>query len=371
MSDQVIGLDIGTRAVRVAEVEPGPRPVLRAFGQVDLPAGAVENGEVVDVDVVAEAIRRVWKETGLRGRTARVGVATSRLVVRTIDLPAVPDEELAGSLEFQVQDYIPIPLDQAILDFHVLERVDGEDGEPVVRILLAAAPRETVNALLAAVDAAGITAIGVDLLPLALIRGLRPVAGEPGLAEAIVSVGAHVTTVVVHEAGLPKVVRIVAAGGDSVTESIVQGLGVTPEEAEAGKRDLGVDGDGAVRAAVEAGLSEITGPIHGSLDYYLNQHDVAPLHKVLLTGGGSLTAGLAETLATSLGLAVEQARPRETIDVGEVGIPEDEISEFGPYLPVAIGLALGGRRADGAQIGLLPPEARRRAAGRQMKQRLG
>src|SRR5687768_3652521 len=315
MSDQVIGLDIGTRAVRVAEVEPGPRPVLRAFGQVDLPAGAVENGEVVDVDVVAEAIRRVWKETGLRGRTARVGVATSRLVVRTIDLPAVPDEELAGSLEFQVQDYIPIPLDQAILDFHVLERVDGEDGEPVVRILLAAAPRETVNALLAAVDAAGITAIGVDLLPLALIRGLRPVAGEPGSAEAIVSVGANVTTVVIHEAGLPKVVRIVAAGGDAVTEDV---------------------------------LSEVIGPIQSSLDYYLNQHDVAPLHRVLLTGGGSLIEGLDETLAASLGLSVEHASPRETIDVGDIGIPEEQIAELDPYLPVAIGLALGGRHADGA-----------------------
>jgi type IV pilus assembly protein PilM len=338
MAERVVGLDIGTRAVRVAEVEPGPRPVLRVFGQVDLPAGAVENGEVVDIDVVAEAIRQLWKETGLRGRTARVGLATSRLVVRTIDLPAVPDDELAGSLEFQAQDYVPIPLDEAILDFHVLERVDGDDGEPIARLLLAAAPRKTVDALLAAVDAAGITAIGIDLLPLALIRGLQPVPGQPGSAEAIVSVGANVTTVVVHEAGLPKVVRIVAAGGKSVTES---------------------------------GLSEVTGPIQSSLDYYLNQHDVAPLSHVLLTGGGSLIDGLAETLAASLGLSVEQARPRETIDVGDIGVPEEQISELDPYLPVAIGLALGGPRADGARIDLLPPEARRQAAGRQMKRRLG
>jgi type IV pilus assembly protein PilM len=337
MPERVVGLDVGARAVRVAEVEPGPRPVLRTFGQVDLPAGAVENGEVVDVDVVADAIRRLWKETGLRGRTARVGLATGRLVVRTIELPAVPDDEVAGSLEFQAQDYVPFPLDEAILDFHVLERVDGDNGEPIVRILLAAAPRTTVTALLAAVDAAGITATGVDLLPLALIRGLRPVAGEPGSAEAIVSVGANVTTVVIHEAGLPKVIRIVAAGGDSVTE---------------------------------AGLAEVTGPIQSSLDYYLNQHDVAPLIKVLLTGGGSRIDDLAETLAASLGLSVEHAEPREMIDVGDIGISEEQLSELDPYLPVAIGLALGGPRADGARIDLLPPAARRRAAGRQMKRRL-
>ena len=340
MAERVVGLDVGTHAVRVADVEPGPRPVLRAFGQVDLPPGAVRAGEVVDTAAVAEAIRRLWRDSGLRARTVRVGVATDRVVVRTIELPDVPDDELAGALRFQAQDYIPIPIDEAILDFHVLERITGADGEPLARILLAAAPRETVGALLEAVKAAGLSAVGVDLLPLALIRGVEPAPGEPGSAEAIVSVGAGVTTVVVHEAGLPKVVRIVSAGADADL--------VSPEEA----------------------LSEITGPIHGSLDYYLNQPDAVPLHRVLLTGGVSLTAGLAEMLATSLGLPVEQARPREGIEVGDIGLPEERIPELDPYLPVALGLALGGRGAQGAQIDLLPPEARREAKGRQTRRRL-
>ena len=342
MAERVVGLDVGTRAVRVADVEPGPRPVLQAFGQVDLPLGAVRAGEVVDTDVVAEAIRRLWRETGLRGRTARVGLASDRVVVRTIELADVPDAELAGALRFQAQDYIPIPIDEAILDFHVLERVTGADGEPLARILLAAAPRETIGALLGAVKAAGITATGVDLLPLALIRGLRSAPGAPGSAEAIVSGGAGVTTVVVHEAGLPKVVRIVSVGGDAITEA----------------------------DSPDAGLSEIIGPIHGSLDYYLNQPDAVPLQRVQLTGGGSLTAGLAEALATSLGVPVEQAQPRETIDVGDIGVSEERIPGLDPYLPVAVGLALGGRGADGAQIDLLPLEARREAKGRQTRRRL-
>jgi type IV pilus assembly protein PilM len=339
MAERVIGLDVGTRAVRVAEVEPSLRPVLHAFGQVDLPPGAVRNGEVVDTDVVAEAIRRLWRETGVRGRTARVGMATARVVVRTIELPAVPDDELAGALRFSAQDYVPIPIDEAVLDFHVLERCDGADGEPIARILLAAAPRQTINALLAAVKAAGITAVAVDLLPLALIRALRPAPGESGSAEAIVSVGAGVTTVVVHEGGLPRVVRIVASGADA-------------------------------DPTVEADLSEITGPVTGSLDYYLNQPDASPLRSIVLTGGGALVAGLSESLAASLGLPVEQARPRDVIDVGDIGIPDELIAEIDPYLPVALGLALGGRGADGARIDLLPPEARREAKGRQMRRRL-
>ena len=340
---RVVGLDVGTRAVRLAEVESGPPPVLRVFGQVDLPPGAVRAGEVADTDAVAEAIRRLWRETGLRQRTVRVGVASDRVMVRTIEVPAVPDDELASALRFQAQDYITIPIDEAVLDFHVLERTSGPDGEPVVRILLAAAHRETVGALLAAVKAAGITASAVDLVPLALIRGLRPTPGEPGSAEAIVSVGAGVTTVVVHEAGLPRMVRIVAAGADA---------------------------DPAVPPAPDTELSQITGPILSSLDYYLNQPDAAPLTTVLLTGGGSLVEGLAEALAASLFLPVEQARPRDAIDVGDIGIPEEQLPDIDPYLPVAVGLALGGRGAAGALIDLLPPEARREARARRMMRRL-
>jgi type IV pilus assembly protein PilM len=341
--DRIVGLDVGTRAVRLADVEPGPPPVLRVFGQVDLPPGAVLAGEVVDVDAVAEAIRRLWRETGLRQGTVRVGVASERVVVRTIELAAVPDDELADALRFQAQDYITIPIDEAVLDFHVLERVSGPDGEPVVRILLAAAHRETVGALLEAVKAAGITASAVDLVPLALIRGLCPAAGEPGSAEAIVSVGAGVTTVVVHEAGLPRVVRIVATGADD---------------------------DPTGLSAPDADLSHVIGPIHSSLDYYLNQSDAAPLTKVVLTGGGSLVEGLSDALAASLFLPVEPGRPRDSIDVGDIGVPEEGLPGLDPYLPVAVGLALGGRGAAGALIDLLPPESRREARARQTMRRL-
>ncbi len=370
MAERVLGLDVGTTAVRVADVEPGPRPVLRAFGHVDLPPGAVRGGEVVDPAAVADAIRQLWRETGLRQRSARVGVASERVVVRTIELPSLSDAELAGALQFGAQDYVPFPLDESILDYHVLERATGADGEPVTRVLLAAAHQETVGALLGAIKAAGVTVSAVDLLPQALIRGLEAAPGEPGRAEAVVSVGAGVTTVVVHEAGLPRLVRIVAVGGDAVTEAISRELDLPVEAAEAAKRELRTDGEPGVRAAVEAGLARITVPIHGSLDYYLNQTETAPLARVLLTGGGSLTPGLAESIASSLGVPVEQAQPRATLDVGDIGVTELQLSELDPYLPAAVGVALGGPRAGGPQIDLLPPEARREAAARRATRRL-
>ncbi len=172
MAQRVIGLDIGTNAVRVAEVELGARPVLRAFGQVGLPPGACVDGEVVAPAVVGEAIRRLWREVGIKGKIVRVGVASQRVVVRAVDFPDLPDDELESALTFEAQEYIPMPLAQAVLDFQVIESFTGPEGEALVRVLLAAAHQELVANTLAAVSAGGLRASAVDLVSFALIRSL-------------------------------------------------------------------------------------------------------------------------------------------------------------------------------------------------------
>ena len=121
MARRLIGLDIGTNAVRVAELELSDPPRLTSFGQVALPPGAMRDGEVVDPAAVTAAIQRLWKELSLKKAPVRVGVASPRVLVRTVDLPTMSDDELAGALQFQAQDLIPIPLEDAVLDFQVLE----------------------------------------------------------------------------------------------------------------------------------------------------------------------------------------------------------------------------------------------------------
>ena len=112
---RAIGLDIGTNAVRAAEVSFGRGgPVLRRFGQVALPYGTVVAGEVVDVPAVSAALRRLWKEVGYSSRKVVVGVANSRVVARVSELPDMPDADIRSSLQYQVQDLIPIPLEEAV-----------------------------------------------------------------------------------------------------------------------------------------------------------------------------------------------------------------------------------------------------------------
>ncbi len=373
MARRLIGLDIGTNAVRVAEIEPGEPPRLTSFGQVALPPGAMRDGEVVDPTAVTAAIQRLWKELSLKKAPVRVGVATPRVLVRTVDLPTMSDDEMAGALRFQAQELIPIPLEDAVLDFQVLEVLpvgepgpDGVPAQPMSRVLLAAAHKDLIRNLTGAVRAAGLSVASVDLVPLALVRSVgRRVSDNGGGVEAIVSVGGGVTVVVVHQLGIPRFVRILGSGGRLVTDAIARDLELTQDQAEAVKRqDERAPSDLAQRArgAMARPISDLVEQIRGSLDYYRTQPDAMRLLRVTLTGGGSLTPGLADQLVDTVGVPVDLARPREHIAVGDIGFAEDQLPVLDPFLPVPVGLALGGlmpgKRIDLLGIGFKEPADR-------------
>jgi type IV pilus assembly protein PilM len=373
MAERVLGLDVGTSAVRVVEValdrpggrRPGRGPVVTRVGEVPLPPGAVRDGEVADPAAVGAAIAELWRQTGLRNREVRVGLTGARVVVRVIDMPSMPEEDMAGAIRFSAADHIPIPLDEAVLDQAALEPAPpGEPGSPpMVRVLVAAAHRSTLDGLLAAVAAGGLRAAAVDLVPFALVRALHeplPAPEEvpesadglipppPAPAEAIVSVGASLTTVVVHEAGKPKFVRTVQAGGDMLTSAIADEIGIELDAAEAAKRD---DGDARAARIVELRLAAILGEIQSGLAYWMAQSE-RPLRRIVLTGGGARSGDIAGRLALLVGAPVEWG----VVQGLEAPEPAAGVGAWADHT-VAAGLALGAG-ATGWQIDLCPPVKR-------------
>jgi type IV pilus assembly protein PilM len=364
---RLIGLDVGTNAVALAEVSPGDPPTLRAFGQVALPRDAMREGEVVDEGAVAEAIARLRGEIGLKRGAVRVGIASPRLIVRQVEMPQMSEGDLRSALQFQAQDLIPIPIDEAVLDFAILGRGESDDGEPTMRVLLAAAQEATVERLARAVEAGGLSVAAVDLIPLALVRALgRPVADNGPGAEGIVSFGGGVTVVVVHEMGMPAFVRVLGTGGRELTDAIAAELELPEETAESLKRQLGAPGasEDAVaqaRGAIDRPLGVLLDEVRSSLDYYRNQPGATRLLRVVVTGGTSQLPGLADRLTTLVGVPVELARPRDLLAIGDIGFDEADLPRLDPYLPAPVGLALGGTRG-GAVIDLSVKAARRGAA---------
>jgi len=365
MAQRAVGLDVGTSAVRAVELVLGREQVtLTRFGQVALPPGAVRGGEVVDAPAVAAAIRRLWREAGFRSRTVIVGVGNQRVVVRQADLPAMSDEDLRSALQFQAADLIPIPIEDAILDYQVIEEFPTSEGD-MIRILLVAAQRDMVRSLLAGLEGANLSTSLVDLVPFALMRALT----QPSLAqdleptaEAIVCVGASITNVVVHQRGVPEFVRMLGVGGDDITQGIATELSVDADTAEDLKRradpDSPDDLESRTAQIVIAQSTLLVEEIRGSLDYYQAQPEASPISRIILTGGGSRTIGLRDSLEQTLGITVEDGHPLAGIQLASTGIPDERLIESEPLLSVPIGLALAARPPESGQrrISMLPVE---------------
>lgn len=346
MAKSAIGLDIGTRTVHVAELSSGRGGAsVENFGGIELPHGAVREGEIVDSEAVSEAIRQLVGSTGIRNKEVLLGVANQRVVVRQIDLPWMEEAELRESLRFQVQEYIPIPVEDAELDFYTLDEFQGEGDVRMSRILLVAAHMEMVGTLIRAATDAGLRPVGVDLNPFAVLRSVGTDSAVDEATEVLVDVGEGVTNIMVHENGVPRFVRVLVLGGGDITDGLASALGVDRDEAERLKKSTGlVEGASEEPARViTERANQFVDEVRSSLDYYQAQMGSARIARVVLTGGGALLRGLPERVSSALRLPVEVGDPFARLDTGKgVKLRGDELQQVAPVLATAIGLALGG-----------------------------
>lgn len=351
MAGKVVGLDIGTSGVRAAELTLGKGgATLERFGQVALPPGAVRDGEVVDTGAVAAAIKQLWAQAKFTTKKVVVGVANQKVVVRQVDLPWLPAGELRKSLAFQVQDFIPMPVEQAILDFHPLEEFTNDSGGRMLRVLLVAAARDMVDNALLAVEQAGLSPSMVDLTSFAVLRSLVSM-DHTGLdsldAEALVDVGASVTNIVVHQGGVPRFVRILLMGGADITDAVAERLGVPLDQAESVKQTTGlalVAGSAEAHPAnraIESTGSAFVEEVRGSLDYFMAQSGAPRIGRVVLSGGGSRLFGLVERLSSATRLPVQMARPMASLKLGKTGLTDEQLAYVEPMVTVPVGLAMG------------------------------
>ncbi len=344
MAKPALGVDIGTRTITVAEVRPARgRIAIANFGGVELPGGAVREGEIIDVEMVASALRTLMSSAGIREKRVWLGVANQRVVVRQVDLPWVDEAELRASLRYQVQDFIPIPVEDAELDVHVVDEVVTEQGERMRRVLLVAAQREMINAHMEAARQAGLKPQGIDLNPFAVLRVLGGINQFAAGEEILIDIGAGVTNIVVHRAGIPTFVRILVMGGDEITEGLVDGLGVDWARAEAAKREATAGyGDDLANRIVTERAEQFVDEIRSSLDYFQAQSPSTNFGSVILTGGGSGLRGLPERLADALRLPVEVGNAFDHLKVKRTVYGPEDLARVGPTLTTAIGLGMGG-----------------------------
>lgn len=347
MARSRIGLDIGSTAVRAAEVTGGDDPVLVRAAQVPLAAGAVENGEVREPEAVTEALRELWERGRFKSRQVWLGVGNQRVVVREIALPWLPEKELRQSLGLQVQEFIPMSADEAVLDYDVLGEFEHE-GRRMLRLLLVAAQRIMVDQMLGAVLAAKLEPVGLDLVPLALVRAIGSGAAGMDLEsegdEAVVDIGSHITNIVVHDRGTTRFVRILPSGGRDITLAIARSTGVSDEIAESLKRGQAVEGAPDLeqtRAAALQRASQFVDEVRSSLEFYSAQSQGSRISRLLISGGGSKLEGLLELVQKKFPVLVERGNVFQRIP-SQLALSDAELAEAEPVLAVATGLAIVG-----------------------------
>ncbi len=262
----------------------------------------------------------------------------------------MPADELRKSLAFQVQDFVPMPVEQAVLDFHPLEELTAEDGNRILRGLLVAASRDMVNASLDAVQLAGLSPVMVDLTSFAVLRSLADAdhLGMGAEVEALVDVGARVTNIVVHQGG---VAALRAHPADGRPGRHRRGRRADGCAAGAGRGDEAAARLSALRRrrwtsqaatrVVEAVGAAFVDEVRGSLDYYLASSGSAPISRLVLTGGGARLGGLAQRLQVTTRVPVEVGTPMHSLQVGRTGLSPEQIAFVEPLAAVPVGLALG------------------------------
>ena len=332
-----IGLDIGSSSIRAVEVRRAKDDyTLTNFGQIPLPAGTVQSGVVEDALAVTSALKQLWAACKFGTKHVVLGVTNPQLVVRETAVSNLPAKEMRKSLPFQVRDMLPLAVERSLLDFRPLEEAGDS---PTVRGLLIAMPKDAVMALVQAVEKAGLHVVNVDLASFALLRAASRLDAQ---VEAIVDIGAEVTSVVVHVDGEPLIVRTVPRGGAEVTASIGTRLGISPAEAEALKCRYGMHGDGRSdgdTAAADA-IRPLINELRSSFTYLASGERQKQVTRVALCGGSALMPGLAQHIQQQLGVQVMYAdsagRLRDTRKARQRGF-----DSFLPSSAVSIGLTLG------------------------------
>jgi type IV pilus assembly protein PilM len=363
-----VGLDIGTDHVRAAVLKSSSSaPTLAAYGRVDMPMGAVVDGEIVDPSAVSSAIRELWRQPGIKGRDVVTGVSNQKVVVRLIDLPFMEREELQGAIQYQAQDYIPIPIEDAILDFQIIGDYMTPGDEHMMEVLLVAAQRDTVEATVAAVEGAGLKLAVIDVTSFAIVRstlgsGLNVFSEDeegPGEAIAVIHIGSGLTNIAVVEKGVPRFTRVSSLSGNQFTQAVGNVLNLTFDDAErlkirAGLPDINAhaqpepaadDTDAntlrTAQDALEREVNKFIAEVRRSLDYYLTQTAQArTIRRIHLTGSSAQLAHLDTYLEKGLQAEVVLSDPLRFIQVGSSARALVEEDRMGAA--PAIGLALGG-----------------------------
>ena len=338
----LLGIDISSTAVKLLELKrQDSRLRVESYAVEPLPANAVVEKSISDIEAVAEAIKSAVKRSRSKVRTAAVAVPGSAAISKTIAMPAdLGEQELEAQIELQADQYVPYPLDEVNLDFQVLGPTEGENS---VDVLLVACRSDNVESRVDACEAAGLQPRVMDVESYATETAFSLIADDlPGRGQdqtvAVVDVGATMTTLTVLEDREIIYTREQVFGGRQLTEEIQRRYGLSFEEAGRAKRQGGLP-DSYQDEVLEPFRHAMAQQVVRSLQFFYGASQHNTVDALVLGGGCAAIEGVAELIQEETGVQTQVANPFANMAVSSRIKPE-RLSEDAPALIIACGLAM-------------------------------
>jgi type IV pilus assembly protein PilM len=347
---EYVGLEVGSSQIAAAHITNNGTKKLLKLHREPLPSGIMGGGEVRDPVALGAALASFFEKYDLPKKNVRIGLANTRVGVRLIEIAGVDDEaQLANAIGFRANELLSIPIDEAVMDYHVVGKDVDAEGTVNRSIVVAIAYRESLDRFLTATDAAGLNVAGVDLEAFALLRALtepRPTDVEARSAIVAVCIGHERTTLAVSDGRICSFARVIDWGGFSLTNVLSRALKVSPGEAEQAKRRISLEPgaeapEGLDPAQLEEGIRAVKSELQSlvrellsSLRFYQSQPDSLDIGEILVSGGTTSMPGLVAELQRELGVKMLVGDP-----LGRVVGPAEPPQQIGSYA-VAIGLGI-------------------------------
>jgi len=348
---RVTGLKIGGSQLAAARVHNNGVPELVQVARQELEPGIIVGGELRDPEALVSALKDFFKRHKLPRQGVRLGIANNRIGVRTFELSGIDDvKQLENAVRFRAHEVLPIPIEDAVIDWQILDEWESEEGV-TRRILLVVAYRDLLDRYVDACKKAGIKLVGIDLEAFALLRVIaEPLPAESGPTSAaivVVSVGHDRSTFAVSDGRVCEFTRVLDWGGANLNIAIARELDIAPSEAEPIKRVLslmrpdtpeGLTEDQARRArdGIQRQLQSFARELVSSLQFYQKQPNSLGIGEIVLTGGTAHLHGLAEELQTLIGVSVRPGDPLTRVKVGKKIKDAEQVGS----LATAIGLGI-------------------------------
>jgi len=341
-SKQAIGLDIGSCAIKTAEVRDLRKGAIElvSLGFEELSPDCIVDGVIISKLPVSDAINRIFTQQNIKNRRVATSISGHSVIVKKIALPAQNDEDLAESIRWEAEQYIPFDITDVNLDYQVLGEATAAGN---LDILLVAVKKEKITDHTSVITMAGKNPIIVDVDAFALQNAYEiNYAPTPEITAALLDIGASVMTICIVSGTDFMFTRDVGVGGNQYTDFIQKEFNLNFNQAQALKHGQPADGidPSEARHVIDSVTEIICLEIQKTFDFFKSTTTVSHIDRMLISGGAAHTPGLIETLSHKFDIPTEKFDSFKNISFDRSRISPAIIAERSPDMAVAVGLAL-------------------------------